>query len=227
MQILNLHPEINLMQEPFNEERRKWAEDNKNYKHETKTVEDLDRVLEEIHELYNGFKHLSYQLPEDLTKHLIVKKGYKIIFLHRKNYLKSIVSLLVAEQTGVWTPEDKEQKGESKSLKPLNIEEIKEEIEHLKNDLDSYRLMAKKAQIPLLEVTYEDLFTESDDARINKAEEIFAFLGLELPNDKREEVEKLLSPKRKIIGDETYDLVPNIREVERKFGSEENGFLFK
>lgn len=227
MQILNLHPEINLMHEPFNEEREQWAEGNKNYINETKTIVDLDQALEEIHKTYNGFKHLAYQLPEELTEHLLKNKGYKIIFLHRKNHLKSMVSAFIAEQTSVWTPEEKEQKGEPESLKPLDIEEMRKEIEYLKHDLKSYRSMVQQSGTPMMEVTYEDLFTVPDDKRLEKTKKIFAFLNLGFPDNKLEEVESLIAPKRKITNNGTYNLVPNIKEVEKELGSEENGFLFK
>lgn len=210
MQILNLHPDINLMHEPFNEERETWVEGNKNYINDTKTTEDLDRSLDDVHKTRNGFKHLAYQLPEELTEHLIKNKGYKIIFLHRQNHLKSMVSAFIAEQTSVWTPEEKEQNGEPKSLEPLNIGEMRKEIEHLKHDLNMYLSMARQAGKPLLEIIYEDLFTESEDTRIEKIEVIFAFLGLEFPNDKVADIQKFLSPKRKITSNVTYDLVPNI-----------------
>ncbi len=228
MQILNLHPDINLMHEPFNEERETWEGDNKNYLNETKTTADLDRVLGDIHHSYNGFKHLAYQLSEELTEHLLKDKGYEVIFLHRRNHLKSMVSAFVAEQTSVWTPEEKAHKGEPKSLEPLDIEEMRKEIEYLKHDLKAYRLMAQQAGVPLLEITYEDLFAEfEDEERLEKVKEIFRFLGVSFPDEKLAEIERLLSPKRKITGNGTYDLIPNIKEVEQELGSEENGFLFR
>jgi transcription elongation factor GreA-like protein len=44
---------------------------------------------------------------------------------------------------------------------------------------------------------------------------------------KKEEIIKYIEPKYQQINDlDTYKLVPNIDEINRKFGNSENGFLF-
>lgn len=227
MNVLNVHKDINIMHEPFNEERENWYEDNKNYLNETKTIEDLDRVLEEIHEKHNGFKHLSYQLPEDLTEHLLTKKGYSVIFQQRKNHLQGMVSAFIAEQTNIWQSEDVGKHKEPSSLKSLDIGKIKKEIEYLKHDLALFKNMLQKAGTPLFEISYEDFLVEGEEDKLRKLEEVFSFLDLEFPNDEVEEIKRLISPKRKIANDNIYNLVPNIQEIEKELGSEEDGFLFK
>ena len=227
MNVLNVHKDINIMHEPFNESRETWWEGNKNYLNETKTVEDLDRVLDEVHKDHNGFKHLSYQLPEDLTEYLLTNKGYSIIFLHRRNHLQSMVSAFIAEQTNIWQVEDIKKKGQPTSLKSLDIQKIKKEIEYLKNDTDIYKKIIQKANTPLFDLTYEDFLIPTEEEKLGKLEEVFSFLGLEFPNSEEEEIKRLVSPKRKITKGNMYDLVPNIKEVEKELGSEENGFLFE
>jgi len=225
--ILNEHPEVNLMTEPFNEEREKWEEGNKNYKNETRTIADLDRVLEEIHQSYNGFKTLSYQLPEELTDYLLTKKGYEVIFLYRKNLLQTMVSAFIAEQTTAWSIEDKQKQEELKELKPLDIKKLEEQIDYLKEDTEHYRNTLQKENISFFEVAYEELFHIPIKEQMKKVEAIFTFLELDVPTDKREAIEKLLSPKRRMTNTDTYKLVPNIQEIEDKLGSPEFGFLFK
>lgn len=219
--ILNQHPLISLMYEPFNEFRKEWAEDKISYKKDTKTIKDLDRALEEVHQSYNGLKTLSYQLPKDLTEHLLVKKGYTVVFLYRENHLKSVISRLIAVQTNIWTTEQKEKQQEQpKTLASLDIKEMRKEIESLKNNLKDYLSILKEARIPFIEVSYEELFTTQKEEQIKKIEEIFTFLGFEMP------IDWYLSSKRKITDNKTYNLIPNIQEIEKELGSEENGFLF-
>lgn len=226
MQVLNLHSEVNLMHEPFNEDREEWAEGNQNYVDKVKTVEDLERALKDVHESYCGFKHLSYQLPTNLTKHLLTNEGYRIIFLNRKNYLKTSVSALVAEQTGVWISEEKEQMERLETLQPLDIEKVREKIDHFKNEIDRYKSVALEARVQIHEVSYEELFAESENTRVEVVIKTFSFLGLEFPHDRLADIKQLLSPKRKVTSEKMYNLIPNIQEVEKECGSEENGFLF-
>jgi LPS sulfotransferase NodH len=223
--VLNEHPEIRLMIEPFNEGREGWPGDNKNYIRETRIIEDLDRVLEEIHKNHNGFKTLSYQLPEELNEYLLTKKGYKIIFLHRRNLLKTAISDFVAEQTKVWSVEDKEKKGVPTELQPLDIERMEKWITYVREETNNYLNLLKRSNIGFLEVFYEDLFSDSDKQRLSKIEEIFIFLGFTMPQGKIESIMKLLAPERKITDQETYNRIPNLKEIEVRLGSVENGFL--
>ena len=132
------------MLEPFNENRESWAEGNKIYKNETKSVEDLDRVLDEIHQTYNGFKTQAYQLPTEFNEHLLTKKGYSVIFLYRKNHLKCAVSNFIAEQTKIWTAEEKERAMNTPhQLKPLDINNLEKHIQYLKEDQDMYLAILK------------------------------------------------------------------------------------
>lgn len=226
--VLNQHPQINLMTEPFNEEREKWAEDEKNYKNETNSIKDLDRVLDEIHKSYNGFKTLSYQLPKKLTEYLLTKKGYRIFFLHRKNLLRSMISAFIAEQTHIWTAEEKLTKQKQpQKLEPLNITKLKKEIKYLKEDTEHYLNVLQKSQIPFLKIAYEELFEVSDSKKYKKLQQIFDFLSLNIPKNKEKKMMSLMSPKRRITGTEIYNLVPNIHKVEEKLGSDVTGFLFK
>src|SRR5216117_3484918 len=98
-QILQLHPDLNTLEEPLNENFKRWNSNNKNYRELIHNIPSLDVQVAEIFTTYNGIKMLDYQLPDDLTVHLLQRLDCKVIFLRRRNLLQSVVSMLIAEQT--------------------------------------------------------------------------------------------------------------------------------
>ncbi|MPN64239.1 hypothetical protein SDC9_212010 [bioreactor metagenome] len=74
-------------------------------------------------------------------------------------------------------------------------------------------------------MTYEDLYCNGVEQGVAKVKDIFAFLGLKAPNTN--EFVKFLEPQNEQINTaQTYEKVPNIREINDRFGSKENGYLF-
>lgn len=228
MKIINLHPKLDLLSQPFNETRHVYAKDERNYRKEVQTIEDLDRILNEIDSQYNGFKTFSFQLPEEFNVYLLTKRGYKIIFLNRKNHLKSVVSKFIAEQTKIWTADEKEQRqNQPDTLNSIDINAVRGEVEYLKSDYQKYSEILDRANIQLINILYENLFTELEDDRMKEITRLFQFLELETSPEMEAEIRRLLSPKRKINDIKTYNLIPNIQEIEQTLGSEESGYLFK
>jgi len=84
-QILQLHPELNILEEPFNERFMEWNPNNKNYLSLISDIPSLNAQLLEIFSAYNGVKVLDYQLPDELAAHLLQRLDCKIIFLRRRN----------------------------------------------------------------------------------------------------------------------------------------------
>src|SRR5215467_6379515 len=79
-QILQLHPELNILEEPFNENFTRWDVHNKNYRGLIHDAASLDAQVNEIFKTYNSIKILDYQLAENLMVHLIERADCKIIF---------------------------------------------------------------------------------------------------------------------------------------------------
>src|SRR5262245_17652147 len=101
-QILQLHPQLDILEEPFNEGFTRWNPTNKDYLSQIVDLPSLDTQLAEIFTSYNGLKMLDYQLPDDLLNPLLRREQYLILFLRRKNLLQAVVSVLIAEQTQLW-----------------------------------------------------------------------------------------------------------------------------
>jgi len=229
--ILNTHPALNLSLEPFHEKYGQWNPDEKNYIDIIKDIPSLELVITELFEKYNGMKILSYQLPEKLYNHLLNIPNCKILFLTRTNVLKTIVSILIAEQTNVWQKFDLNQETAKlyhniKSLETDGVAGIENRIKNHKEHIQYWdKIISQKSADSYLKVNYEDLFCKGLEYSFSYVNNIFDFLELEMPeNDK---LTKYIDTKYQQINDfSTYKLVPNIEEINRKFGNNENGFLF-
>ena len=106
LDILNVHPELNLVEEPFHESFSIWHPDEKNYAALIEDRTTLDAQLSDIFSKYNGMKVLDYQLSYELYAYLLLKPWLKVIVLRRKNVLQAAVSVFIAKQTGIWNIRD-------------------------------------------------------------------------------------------------------------------------
>lgn len=73
-QILQLHPQLHLLEEPFNESFVEWNPTNKDYLSHIHDIPSLDAQLADIFATYNGLKMLDYQLSDDLITYILKKK---------------------------------------------------------------------------------------------------------------------------------------------------------
>lgn len=228
--ILNTHPRLNLALEPLHGDYGKWHPDEKNYIDFIGDIPSLDAALEELFYKYNGMKVLSYQLPEAVYQHLLYRPDCKVIFLWRANYLKSVVSVLIAEQTHVWQKGDlNKTPGAYERLEPLRtegIDGIESRIKGMREGIEHWdNIISQKPEGSYFKVTYEDLYCEGVERGVARVKDIFKFLGLKTPET--DQFIKFLEPENERINTaETYLAVPNIREINDRFGSKNNGYLF-
>ncbi len=228
--ILNTHPDLNLALEPFHDSYGEWHPDEKNYIDYINDIPSLDAALEELFSKYNGMKILSYQLPVEFYKHLLNRSDCKVIFLWRANYLKSVVSVLIAEQTHIWQKSDFNTiSGAYEQLIPLKIEDIdgiESRIKGMREGIQYWdEIISKKPEDSYYKVTYEDLYCDDLEQGLVRVKDIFDFLGLEAPET--DNFIKFLEPRNEQINTaETYLAMPNIREIDSRFGNSENGYLF-
>src|SRR5262245_21405971 len=139
-QILQLHPVLNILEEPFNENFTSWHPDNPNYLERIHDIPSLDQQLAQIYATYNGVKVLDYQLADELIVHLLERPDCFILFLRRRNLLQSIVSALIAQQTGLWKKWEmtKPLAHYYRDLQPLDVEEVTLRVGMLKEHLDYF-----------------------------------------------------------------------------------------
>lgn len=103
LRLLNCHPEIRCIDEPFNPHKF-----NGQYFERVKDVASLDETLEDIWRSHNGIKHAwdptgaSFSWRPYFNEHLLLRPDQKILFLNRRNILRQLVSMRIAQQTEVW-----------------------------------------------------------------------------------------------------------------------------
>jgi hypothetical protein len=228
-QILQLHPQLNILEEPFNEHFTDWNPNNKNYLSLIFDIPSLDAQLAEIFRAYNGVKVLDYQLPDDLAVHLLQRADCKIIFLRRRNILQAVISVLIAEQTHLWKKWERTQPLEVyyRNLQALNIAEIQARIRELKDHLDFFEgVLDNRSEREIIKLTYEELYFTSFEYRAQPIDEIWKLL--EISPLARERYQKYLLPEfAKINSVETYSFIPNAEEIEQRCGNDETGWLYR
>ena len=82
---LSVHPEINFTLDPFHPNYGEWYPDERTYRDSATDGPSLEAVLQEISLRYNGIKVLSYDLPEEIYRHLLLLPDVKVAFLRRRN----------------------------------------------------------------------------------------------------------------------------------------------
>jgi hypothetical protein len=89
VEILDCHPELTLLDEPFNEDFSSWLPANPDYRARVTDVPSFDRVVDGIVDEYSGFKVHSYQLDPELLAHLLCRTDLYVVFLRRRNLLEA------------------------------------------------------------------------------------------------------------------------------------------
>jgi LPS sulfotransferase NodH len=230
-QILQAHPDLRLFpDEPFNENFADWSPGNPDYLARVRDTDSLDAVLTELFECYRGIKVLSYQLDEELLRHLILRPDLRIIFISRRNLLQIAVSDRIAKQTRVWNRWDAnperplEQYYES--LEPLDLDDLRSYVRELAPHLhwiESVLNLRKGSHT--LRLRYEDLYFAPREAQRAQLSAVWSFLGLPPPGVP--EADYYLDPQTaKLGGRKTYGLLPNAAEIDAALGADETGWLF-
>ena len=226
--ILQLHPLMNVALEPFWHGYAKENPGERNYVDFIEDVPSLEKALDDLFAKYNGIKILSYQLPKRLYTHLLLSPEVTVIFLQRANLLRAEVSGCIAEQTKVWQISDlnEETRHTYRDLEPVSVEKIADGLEYAKELRGCYNsVIERRATGTYMKVCFENLYTGDLGANRAAAREIFGFLGLELPGC--EKLDYHLDPRTsKINTPETYAMLPNANEIEKRFGNDDTGWLF-
>lgn len=224
---LSIHPDIELLGEPFhkpNQQQKKiW------YINKVQDIDSFISTLDLIFDNYNGIKHFLHHVPFEYNKYIIESNNFKIIHLYRKNILKNVISGLISEQAQEWGVQ--KEKILRHSFKPIIIEKVSKRIHKRKYIFEKYRQYLKLNSIPYFDLCYEDLYGNhiGIDKRMDIFSNILDFLDFRthLNEEQVNQVRSIFNPSTKLNSIETYQRIPNIHEIEKEFGSPENGFLFK
>ena len=224
---LECHPAIRILSEPFNSTFTTWRPGDRNYLELTKDPRTLDEQLEHMYRSYNGIKSLGYQLPWELNAHMLRDRRRHVIFLKRTNVLQTVVSGLIAQQTGVWHRWDLEGPLEDRyaCLEPLSIDFVRGGVDDVKEEIEYYDRIVSSRTGPTLVLTHDELYLRGAQQRRERVVRAFTFLGLQAPP--LHETELVMDPARtKLNSAQTYEMLPNAREIDEVLGSDETGWLF-
>lgn len=228
-QILQLHPDLDLLEEPFNENFTRWNSDHPSYRDHVHDTASLDIQLAAIFARYNGFKVLDYQLPDDLLVHLLHQHASHVLFLRRRNLLQTVVSNLIAEQTQVWKKWDMTQPLEDyyRNLQPLDTGDVQRRIAELDEHLAFCEsVIDARSGGTALKLIYEDLYFAAAEQRTEQVSMLWRWLGL-TPLDTAQ-IQYYLHPAEvKINSTATYAWIPNAHEIEEGCGNAVTGWLFR
>ncbi|HJR81504.1 MAG TPA: hypothetical protein VJ821_15640 [Anaerolineales bacterium] len=228
-EILQRHPELNILEEPFNENFTRWNPSNKNYRELIHDIPSFDRQLAEIFATYNGIKVLDYQLPDELAIHLLQRPDCKIIFLRRSNLLQSIVSVLIAKQTQLWKKWEmiKPLEDYYRELLPLDVHDVQRRVQALKQQLDFFEsVLDALPEGKAIKLTYEGLYFTHLSKRETQLAAVWDFLGVE-PLELERIQYYLLPETAKINSKATYALLPNALEIQHRCGNNVTGWLYE
>lgn len=233
MRVLNCHPDIRCIAEPFNAKHI-----HRQYWERVKDSASLDDTLEEIWKTYNGIKHIwdarTWPFEPSLNEHLLLRPDHRVLFLNRRNSLRRLVSLQLSEQTDVWhmfTESDRKRVTEWQ-FKPINADMLGVSLYIEKQVLHRYRKLLAEKRRDFLELWYEDLYNPLLGAkqRLERLNQILTFLRLDRIADGQtaSEMNQLFDPGNTGFNSRAiYSKVPGIEEIEARFGSDETGWLFE
>ncbi|MDD4216984.1 MAG: hypothetical protein PHZ24_06580 [Bacteroidales bacterium] len=224
--ILDLHPDINVSFEPFLRHKTLISG---GYHYKVKNDQTLNNTLKEIFSQCTGIKHISSQLDETYNKGML-KANYKIIFLWRKNYLQKTISHQISSKTQAWFKD--RNKIHKTKFDPISLDSTDNSLKLYKDQVNKYYTFLKNNNTDFFHLTYEELYSPdlSLSQKSKKINDIIKYLGYDKITDQKviKQIEILLNPKKSKLNNlSTYFRIPNILEIEKKFGSEENGHLFQ
>jgi hypothetical protein len=228
LQALLLEPSLRIAEEPFHAKYHEWNPDEPNYVDLITDIPSLERHVGALFVRYDGIKVLDYQLPEALYTHLLLTPELNVIFLRRRNLVRSVLSVFIAKQTGVWKTWDAN--GDLRSryadLQPIPLDEFAENLEYSRELRATYgAVIARKPASERLVLEYEDFYAGDLERIRGSMRGVFAFLGLAMPDSARLDY-YLDASTGKVNSEALYRLVPNVEDIEARFGSDENGWLF-
>jgi hypothetical protein len=206
----------------------RWAPGNKDYRERVQDWASLEAVLDEIFTEFNGLKLLGYQLPEEWVGRLIERPDFRVLFVLRRNVLQAVVSVLIAEQTGLWHRWDMDRPLDTyyDALRPIDIGEVQSRVRELAQHIQRLEtVIERRTDGRAHTIVYEELFFARPAEQSHAIRGLWRFLALDpIASDR---IDYFLRPEQsKLNSPATYRLLPNADEIERECGDDATGHLF-
>lgn len=235
MRVLDCHRDVHCASEPFNDDSPPFTELVR-----AEDAPSLGAKLEAIRAEYDCIKHVwhpsGWPFPKrsDLNRALLLRSDHRVVLLNRRNILRRIVSNQMSMQTRLWSLR---RDGDRDSISDFEFQEIsvkavKWQLCRERKLIKAHRRDLTKCKIVFLDLWYEDLFDPALTAedRHQVIRRVLDFMGRDTSPEAMDldEADRLLDPSStKMNARDTYLRVPNIHEIEKRFGSNKTGWLFK
>jgi hypothetical protein len=227
VEVLDAHPELRILNEPFNENFTSWQAGNPNYRDRLVDRDGLDGVLADVFATYSGFKTLSFQVLGALLESLLLRSDLDVVVLRRRNLLEAVVSNLIALQTNLWKTWDADRPLEDyyTRLQPIAVSDV----EHLTSATEAVldrvdEIVHRRGDGQVLKLWYEDFSLGHRAQQRAAVNELWSFLGVEAFES--HEIDWYLDPANvQMRAASTYGAPPNLDELNAALGSDLTGYL--
>jgi hypothetical protein len=234
MRALNCHPALRICNEPFNADSGSIEGLGP-----VDSAAALDAGLERVWAEHNGIKHVwaSGGWPfstQRLNQRLLLRSAGRVIFLTRRNLLQQAVSNQLTWQTQFynhWQGPARERPAEF-TYRNLDEKRLRRCLRAWPRATARFHRKLRRGHPRGHYLVYEELFGPDIDlaARRDRLQRVFEFLGLSLEDGgvDRRRIDELLDPgMARVNSAEIYLRVPGIEAIERRFGSDRTGWLFR
>lgn len=186
---------------------------------------------------FHGIKHVchptGWPFPDasKLNDELLSSRDCRVVLLYRKNLLKRIVSQLIAEQSRMWTVDNqvKQQARNKCRFKELDHRQVEWFLLKDKMFLPGARSKLGKAGKLWMEMEFEEIFGVADPlASMRAINTILSFIDapcVESEGPLPACIDQLIVKRADYTSLDIYQVIPGIGEIDRLFGSEDNGYL--
>jgi hypothetical protein len=233
MRLLNRHPEINCLVEPFN------PSCHLEYAPQITDRRSLHTTLDQIYQLHNGIKHVAdpdgWPFASTSSNYdLLEYNACRFILLTRINTLRRVVSSEIAHQAGIWhfwKLADRDAMRQF-TFKDIDVGKVRIKIKKEALFLAECRRRLRGRRRQYCELAYESIFDNdiATDEKLSAIDDIVEFLDFPaFKSEKRYgEVAELLEVRN--TGSDSmsaYRRIPNIDQIDTELGCDKTGWLFK
>lgn len=224
--VFDLHPALSIINEPFNPTRgpQGWGHD---FLADLRGGKNLSDLVRGFTDTADGIKHLLGQL--DTYQDLELFRSFEHRFLlTRRNRLAAVISCLVGAQTKQWHRRGRSPVSHG-PLEPISLDQIGGFVASIEKHIESVDLVIEQEQLRCTRVYYEDVFSPD----IPLKERVDVILGLLCPIVGRRFKQSYVAAigrflhhgANKVNSSRTYEMIPNLKEINDRFGSDQNGYV--
>jgi hypothetical protein len=233
--ILNTHPDIRCLIEPFHPRRYNGVYNQSAVRHRS-----VRPAVQSIWTRFNGIKHVweasgwpFHQIPF-LNCELTLGPGLNVLLLVRRNYFRRLISNLVCRQTNYWigTKQEFELRVRTIEFKHLDPTRVRNAILRDVDAISRYTSFLKENNVKYSAIEYEELFSQKLTVaeRYRMVVDLLTLMGFSPITVERFEntcSHNFDASAHRWTSEQVYRRIPNIEELECQVGSDKTGWIFK